>query len=99
MPRYLDLDPAAGLPPRAARLDALIRAILRDPAWRRGEALGSVAMRAADRQMPAANLGLIREAVRRMDAWWDAPPFQALQERRTFFNSARFRIHDCVLIR
>ncbi len=78
-PRYLDLDPAAGLPPRAARLDALIRSILRDPAWRRGEALGPVAMRAADRQMPAANLGLIREAVRRMDAWWDAPPFQALR--------------------
>jgi ATP-dependent helicase/nuclease subunit A len=78
-PRYLDLDPTAGLTPRAARLDGLIRSILRDPGWRRGESLESIAIRAAARQVPAANASLVREAVRRMDAWWDVPVFRALR--------------------
>jgi ATP-dependent helicase/nuclease subunit A len=79
-PRYLDLDPTAGLTPRAARLDGLIRSMLRDPGWRRGESLESIAVRASARQVPAANASLVREAVRRMDALWDVPAFRALRE-------------------
>ncbi len=79
-PRYLDLDPIAGLSPRAARLDGLIRAMLRDPGWRRGESMEAIAVRASARQVPAANASLVREAVRRMDALWDVPAFRALRE-------------------
>jgi ATP-dependent helicase/nuclease subunit A len=77
-PRYLDLDPVAGLPPRAARLDRLIRSILCDPRWLRGTPLEDVAARAATRQMPAANPALIREALRRLRPWLDRPTLQGL---------------------
>jgi ATP-dependent helicase/nuclease subunit A len=80
-PRYVDLDPAAGLPPRAARLDSLIRSIVRDPRWRRREAtaMGSLAARAGARQVPAAGPGLIRDAARRLDALWDLSAFRMLR--------------------
>jgi ATP-dependent helicase/nuclease subunit A len=77
-PRYLDLDPTAGLPPRAARLDRLIRSILGDPRWLQGAPLEDVAARAATRQMPAANSALIREALRRLRPWLDRPSLQGL---------------------
>ncbi len=78
---YLDLDPSAGLPPRAARLDALVRSIVRDPRWRRDSppALEPLAARAGARQVPAASPGLVRDAVRRLDALWDLSAFQALR--------------------
>jgi ATP-dependent helicase/nuclease subunit A len=80
-PRYLDLEPSAGLSPRVARLDALVRSIVRDPRWRRREmpALGPLADRAGARQVPAASPGLIRDAVRRLDALWDLTAFRALR--------------------
>jgi hypothetical protein len=80
-PRYLDLGPSAGLSPRAARLDTLIRSIVRDPHWRRGEApaLGPLAARVGARQVPAASPGLIRDAVRRLDALWDLSAFRSLR--------------------
>jgi ATP-dependent helicase/nuclease subunit A len=80
-PRYVDLDPAVGLPPRGARLDALVRSIVRDPKWRRGgvPALEPLAARVGARQVPAASPGLIRDAVRRMDALWDLAAFRALR--------------------
>ncbi|MGP0062547.1 MAG: 3'-5' exonuclease [Isosphaeraceae bacterium] len=80
VPRYLDLDPAAGLSPRAARLDGLVRAMLRDPGWRRGDAFDAIAGRASERQVPAANPSLMVEAMRRMEALWDVPAFRALRE-------------------
>ena len=73
-------NPTAGLTPRAARLDGLIRSMLHDPGWRRGESLESIAARASARQVPAANASLVREAVRRMDALWDVEAFRALRE-------------------
>ena len=79
VPRYLDLDPAAGLSPRASRLDGLIRAILRDPRWLRGESIEPIATRAAARQVPAANPSLVREAIRRIDPLWDSAAFRALR--------------------
>jgi ATP-dependent helicase/nuclease subunit A len=80
-PRYLDLEPSAGLSPRVARLDALVRSIVRDPRWRRREmpALGPLADRAGARQVPAAGPGLIRDAVRRLDALWNLSAFRALR--------------------
>jgi hypothetical protein len=78
-PRYLDLDPAEGLSPRAARLDRLIRSVLRDPRWPRGAALDEVAARAAARQTPAASPGLVREALARMTSWPDSPVFRSLR--------------------
>jgi ATP-dependent helicase/nuclease subunit A len=83
VPRYLDLDPAAGLSPRAGRLDRLIRAILCDPRWLRGEPIEPIATRAAARQVPAANPSLVREAVRRIDPLWDTAAFRALRAAET----------------
>jgi hypothetical protein len=80
-PRYVDLDPAWGLSPRVARLDALVRSIVRDPQWRRREApaLEALAAHAGARQVPAAGPGLIRDAVRRLDALWGLTAFRALR--------------------
>jgi ATP-dependent helicase/nuclease subunit A len=80
-PRYVDLDPASGLSPRVARLDALVRSIVRDPQWRRREApaLEALAAHAGARQVPSAGPGLIRDAVRRLDALWGLPAFRALR--------------------
>lgn len=78
VPQYLDLDPAAGLSPRAARIDALIRAIMRDPRWLSGESMEPIAARAAVRQFPAANPSLVREAVRRIDPLWESLAVRAL---------------------
>jgi ATP-dependent helicase/nuclease subunit A len=77
-PRCLDLDPTAGLPPRAARLDRLIRSILSDPRWLRDTPLDVLAARAAQRQTPAANPALIREALQRLRPWLDRPASQGL---------------------
>src|SRR5262249_35814125 len=78
-PHYLELDPTAELPPHAARLDRLIRSILVDPRWLRGADLDEVATRAAARQTPAANPGLIRAALRRITPWRNDPAFQGLR--------------------
>jgi ATP-dependent helicase/nuclease subunit A len=78
VPRYVELDPAEGLPPRAARLDRLIRSILSDPRWLRGARLEDVAARAATRQVPAANPGLVREALQRLSPWLDRPILSGL---------------------
>jgi ATP-dependent helicase/nuclease subunit A len=75
---FLDLDPAACLPPRAARLDRLIRAILRDHRGVCGEPLEHVVERAGARQTPAASAGLIREAVLRIRPWRDSRAFRDL---------------------
>ena len=82
-PRYVDLDPAWGLSPRVARLDALVRSIVRDPQWRRREApaLEALAAHAGARQVPAASPGLIRDAVRRLDALWGLTSFRASARR------------------
>ncbi len=81
VPGYLELDPAAGAASRAARLDGLVRAIVRDPRWRRSDppAMGALAALAAERQVPAAGPALVRDAVRRLDALWELPAFRALR--------------------
>ncbi len=81
MPRYLELNPAAAAASRTARLDGLVRAIVRDPRWRRPDppAMGALAALAAERQVPAAGPALIRDAVRRLDALWELPAFRALR--------------------
>jgi ATP-dependent helicase/nuclease subunit A len=68
-PRFLDLDSARGLSPRAARLDRLARAVLADPAALRPGALAEVTRRAARRQSPVAHADLIEEALRRLGPW------------------------------
>jgi ATP-dependent helicase/nuclease subunit A len=80
-PRYVDLDPAFDLSPRAARLDALVRSVMRDPKWRRREApaLEALATRAGARQIPAASPGLVRDAVRRLEILWGLSAFRALR--------------------
>jgi ATP-dependent helicase/nuclease subunit A len=80
-PHYVDLEPAPGLSPRAARLDGLVRSIVQDPQWRRREpaAPESLAARVGARQVPAASPGLIGDAVGRLDAMRDLPAFQALR--------------------
>jgi hypothetical protein len=80
-PRYLELDPAYGLSPRASRIDSLVRSIIRDPRWRRREpaVLEALAARVGARQVPAAGPGLIRDVVRRLDALRGLSAFRALR--------------------
>jgi ATP-dependent helicase/nuclease subunit A len=68
-PRWIDLDAARGLSPRAAALDRLIRAVLSDPTATRPGSLGDAARRAARRQSPVAQADLVEEAVRRLEPW------------------------------
>ena len=65
-PRYVELDPAAGLPSTAARLDRLVRAILADPLGLDPSALERVADRAGRLQDPAASRDLRRKAIERV---------------------------------
>ncbi len=79
--RFVDLDPARELTPRAARIDALVRVIVRDPQWRcpHPPAFNDLATAAGSRQVPAAGPSLIREAVRRLDALDALSVFRALR--------------------
>ena len=77
-PRYVDLDPTAGLTPREARRDRLIRAMVREPGCWRGESLDAIADNAAAKQVPAANGSLVREAIDRLVPLLDLPALVAL---------------------
>ncbi len=79
--RFVDLAPARELTPRAARIDALVRSVVRDPQWRRPDppAFYDLATQAGSRQVPAAGPSLIREAVRRLDALDTLSVFQTLR--------------------
>ena len=72
-PRLVDLDPACGLPSRAARLDRLIRTILADPRTLDPKRLEAVAARAARLQDPVAPDRLVDEAIARVEAWARSP--------------------------
>src|SRR5262249_31724264 len=80
-PRFIDLDPAYGLPTRAARLDALIRAVVRDQRWHSADSpsMQALASSAGIRQAPAPNPSLRRDAVRRLDLLWDLSVFQLIR--------------------
>jgi ATP-dependent helicase/nuclease subunit A len=95
-PRYEDLDPTIGLPPRAARLDGLIRAIVRDPRWRRGEApaFEPLAARVGARLVPAPGPALVRDAARRLDALWDLPAFRALRAATSVGDDLEFTLAE-----
>jgi hypothetical protein len=79
-PRFVDLDPAAELPPTLARLDRLIRAILADPRAFHPKEVARVAKQAARRQQPAAHGGLIEEALDRLRPWLEGPFGRMLAE-------------------
>ncbi len=79
-PRLIDLDPACGLSPRAARLGRLIRAIMTDKELLRGEPLATTCRRLGERQMPAANSSLIADALTCLEPWLETPLFQELRE-------------------
>ncbi len=66
LPRFVDLDPAAGLPSTLARLDRLTRTILAEPDALDPAALGRIADRAARLQDPVASVDLRRRAVERL---------------------------------
>lgn len=72
-PRTLDLDASALLPPRAARLDRLIRSALSDPSAFRTADFRDAVTRAARRQIPAAHDGLVEEAVALLSAGFSGP--------------------------
>ncbi len=96
-PRYLDLDPAAGLPPRAARLDGLIRSILRDPA-------GVATRRSARLRSRRGSTNARREhgpdpRGRAADGCLvGRPALPGAQERRPVLHQARLCIHDSASI-
>jgi ATP-dependent helicase/nuclease subunit A len=72
-PRFVDLDPARGLSPRAARLDRLVRTILADPKLFQPGQLPAIAARAARRQDPLATPSLVAEAIDRLRPWLEGP--------------------------
>ncbi len=79
---------------RAARLEALIRSIVRDPQWRRAEARAfeSLAARAGARQVPAASPNLIRDAALRLDALRDLPAFRGLRAATSIRDDLGFTL-------
>jgi ATP-dependent helicase/nuclease subunit A len=68
-PRWLDLDPAASLPPLAARVDRLVRAILADPAALDPKKLAAIADREARAQVPASPPSVVAAARDRLAPW------------------------------
>jgi ATP-dependent helicase/nuclease subunit A len=72
-PRFVDLDAARGLSPRASRIDRLIRSVLADPralsARDPRAALADAARRAARRQDPVARADLVAEALGLLEPW------------------------------
>lgn len=75
LPRYLELDPSALLPPTAARLDRLVRALLSEPAvWKAPDQIDDLADRLGRRQSPAANRPLCERAARRVRLLIDQGP-------------------------
>ena len=73
-PRSIDLEEARGLIGRPARLDRLIRAILREPAFRSPNDLESIAGKVARRQNPVVLVSLVEEAVARIKPWIEGGP-------------------------
>jgi ATP-dependent helicase/nuclease subunit A len=67
--RLIDLDAIRGLSPYEARLDRLVRSVLKDPAALRRGGLPDAARRAARRQSPRAHSTLVGEAVKRLQPW------------------------------
>jgi hypothetical protein len=80
LPRLIDLDPAGSLPPRAARLDRLIRALIADKGLLRGEPLAQACARIGARQAPAASYALMGEATAWLTPWLKTPVFQELRD-------------------
>lgn len=68
-PRFVDLDPTLTLPPSLARLDGLVRMILRDPKSLSASELPALARRAARSLSPTANWRLVNEAVEQLTPW------------------------------
>ena len=68
-PRFVDLDAARGLSPRADRLDRLVRSILADLRAFSPGMLGEVARLAGRRQNPMAHADLVAEALRALEPW------------------------------
>jgi ATP-dependent helicase/nuclease subunit A len=93
-PRLIDLDPEGVLPPRAARLNRLIRSGLADRGLLRGEPLDEACARVGARQAPAASSALLAEAVKRLAPWFDTTLFQDLRDashaRRTIEQGLRW---------
>ncbi len=79
-PKFVDLDPAWGLSPRAARLDRLVRSILADPKCFQSGQLPVIASRAARRQDPLAPAGLVAEALDRLRPWLEGAFGRALAD-------------------
>jgi ATP-dependent helicase/nuclease subunit A len=89
--RFVELDPERNLTGRAARLDGLIRAIIADKGLLGGESLAQACARVAARQVPAANSGLITEALAWLAPWLETPLFGEL---RAASRTSRFIKQD-----
>ena len=71
--RSLGLDPAAGLGPRAAAVDRLLRIAMADPDASTRARLGPAVARAARASSPTPPPSVVAEARRRLEAWADSP--------------------------
>ena len=91
-PRSVDLDPAFGLSSTSARLDRLVRAILRDPRSLEPARIASIAARAARVQDPVSPSSLIREAVERLAAWVRSPLAREIAGSGEFHRSIPFAV-------
>jgi hypothetical protein len=72
-PRHLNLDPALGLGPTAARVDRLVRAVLADVEALNPGALPRIVARLAQAQTPFATPTIQNEAVARLAPWVASP--------------------------
>ncbi|MFO0960467.1 MAG: UvrD-helicase domain-containing protein [Isosphaeraceae bacterium] len=74
-PGFLELDPSALLPPTAARLDRLVRALLSDArGWKDPSRLDDLAARIGQRQSPCAPRSLCERAANRVRLLMDREP-------------------------
>ncbi|MEO6810370.1 MAG: UvrD-helicase domain-containing protein [Isosphaeraceae bacterium] len=72
-PRHLNLDPASGLGPTAARVDRLVRAVLADVEALNPVAMPRVVARLAHAQTPFATPDIQKEAAARLAPWVASP--------------------------
>jgi ATP-dependent helicase/nuclease subunit A len=70
---YLDLDPALGLAPGAARLDRLCRAAVADAALWRSDDWTKVAVRGMRKTDPLVSPSRIEEVIKRLRPWVEGP--------------------------
>ncbi len=77
-PQFVDLDPSVGLPPMAARIDRLLRAVIADPDALNSDRVEAVIEQAALAQHPVAQRSVMNATIERWKSWLATDPARRL---------------------